>query len=186
MKPIAFFLLSGALTLAGCGVFSEARSPSSFAARRMQAADSLEQEGLYQQAADAYALVAARYTRTSFYPVAVRRAALLYSMSPPTIANDSAAYRWYQVYLGLPLEKSDREDARVSVELLNRILALRAQIVQLYTATDSLSVLTKRQAASMSADAHRTQEIVQELQQAQSELRKIKEIDLRLSKTRNR
>jgi len=186
MKSLALFLLAGGFVLAGCGVFSNARSPSSFAARRMQIADSLEQEGLYKQSADAYAYVATRFSRSSQYPIAVRRAALLYSLSPPTIANDSAAYRWYQAYLALPLEKSDREDARIAVELLSRILSLHDQIVQLYITTDSLTVLTKRQAASMSADTHRIQEIEQQLQQAQSELAKIKEIDLRLSKTRNR
>jgi len=186
MKPFACVLLAAGLLLAGCGPFSDTPSPSSPSSRRMRIADSLEQEGLYQQAAVAYAQVATSFPRSSYYPTAVRRAALLYSLSPPTMANDSAAYRWYRAYLGLPLDKWDREDARISVELLGRILSLRAQIVQLYIATDSLSVLTKRQAATISADARRTQEIEQQLQQAQSELRKIKEIDLRLSKTRNR
>jgi len=186
MKAIACVLLMAGLAVAGCGVFSESRSPLSFAARRMQIADSLEQEGLYQQAAETYAQVATRFPRFSQYPTAVRKAALLYSLSSPTMANDSAAYRWSQTYLGLPLEKSDRENARISVELLSRILSMRAQIVQLYTSSDSLTVLTKRQAASMAADARRIQEVEQQLQQAQSELTKIKEIDLRLSKTRNR
>ncbi|HUI11814.1 MAG TPA: hypothetical protein VL221_15890 [Bacteroidota bacterium] len=186
MKSVPCLLLAAGLVFAGCAVFSGGRSPSSYSVRRMQAADSLEQEGLYQQAADAYAQVAVRSAHSNLYPVAVRKAALLYCLSPPTIANDSAAYRWYHAYLGLPLEKSDRENARISVELLSRIIALRAQIVQLYTASDSLTVLTKRQAASMAADAHRVQETELQLQQAQSELAKIKEIDLRLSKSRNR
>ena len=186
MKLMMCILIAAGFACAGCGMSSGARNPSSFVARRMATADSLEQEGLYQQAAETYAQVAQRFPKSSRYPLAVRKAASLYSLSPPTMANDSAAYRWYQACLGLPLERSERENARISVELLGRILSLRAQIVQLYVATDSLSVLTKRQAASMSADARRIQEVEQQLQQAQSELTKIKEIDLRLSKTRSR
>jgi len=186
MKYVACVLFAAGLACAGCSVFSDARNSSSPAARRMMFADSLEQEGLYQQAAVTYAQVATRFPKSGQYPLAVRKAAALFSLSAPTIANDSAAYRWYQAYLGLPLEKSERENARISVELLSRILSLHAQIVQLYTATDSLSVLTKRQAASVTADARRIQEVEQQLQQAQSELAKIKEIDLRLSKNRPR
>ena len=186
MKSAASVLLAVGLACAGCGTFSDARGPSTVAARRLATADSLEQEGLYQQAAETYAQIAVRFPKSSQYPVAVRKAAILYSLSPPTMANDSAAYRWYQAYLGLPLGKSERENVRISVELLGRILSLHAQIVRLYTATDSLSVLTKRQAASVTADTRRIQEVEQQLQQAQSELTKIKEIDLRLSKNRPR
>jgi len=186
MKTTVLVLLAAGFILTGCGGFSDTRSPSSYAARRMQIADSLEQEGLLLQAADVYGQVATRFPRSPQYPTAVRRAALLYSMGPPTIANDSTAYRWYQAYLALPIEKAEREDARISLELLRRILTLDAQLAQMYSAADSLTVLTKRQAALMSADAHRMQEIEQQLQQAQSELAKIKEIDLRLSKSRNR
>jgi len=51
----------------------------------MQLADSLEREGKFQSAALQYASVAEEFPRSSFYPPAVRRAALLYSISrfPP-------------------------------------------------------------------------------------------------------
>jgi hypothetical protein len=110
----------------------------------------------------------------------------MYSISPYSARNDSAAYRWYIAYLSLPLKKPERENVRVTVEFLHRILLLHAQIAQIYTAADSLTVLTKRHSASLNADSRRMQELELQLQLARDELRKIKEIDLRLSKSRVR
>jgi hypothetical protein len=152
----------------------------------MRLADSLEREGMFQGAATQYATVAERFPESSFYPSAVRRAALMYSISPYSARNDSAAYRWYLAYLSLTLKKPERENVRVSVEFLHRVLQLHAQIAQIYTAADSLTVLTKRQSASLNVDSHRMQELELQLQHALEELRKIKEIDLRLSKSRVR
>ena len=186
MRQRLWILVAAGLMLSGCGLFPEGRGPETGAAYRMRLADSLEQEGLFQGAATQYATVAERFPQSSFYPTAVRRAALMYSISPYSEANDSAAYRWYLVYLSLPLKKPERENVRVTVELLHRILVLHTQVEQLYIATDSLTVLVKRQSASLNADSHRMQELQLELQNAQSELRKIKEMDIRLSKSRVR
>jgi hypothetical protein len=184
-QRLSIFIAAG-LMLSGCGLFPEPGGPASGAGNRMRIADSLEQDGLFQGAATEYARVAEQFPQSSYYPTAVRRAALMYSISPYSMRNDSAAYRWYLAYLSLPLKKPERENVRVSVELLHRILLLHAQIAQIYTATDSLTVLTKRQSASLNAGSHRMQELELELQKAQAELRKIKEIDIRLSKSRVR
>jgi hypothetical protein len=186
MRHRLWILVTAGLTLSGCGLFLDGRGPESGAESRMRIADSLEQEGMFQGAATEYARVAEQFPQSSFYPSAVRRAALLFSISPYSKQNDSSAYRWYIAYLSLPLKKPERENVRVSVELLHRILLLHAQIAQIYTATDSLTVLTKRQSASLTVDSHRMQELELELQRAEAELRKIKEIDLRLSKSRVR
>ena len=181
-----WIFLAAGMTLSGCGEFTEEKWPESGAAYRMWLADSLEQEGMFQTAARQYATVAEEFPRSSFYPSAVRRAALMYSISPSSTRNDSAAYRWYLSYLSLPLKKPERENVRVSVEFLHRILRLHAKIEQISAGGDSLSVLTKRQSASLNADARRMQELEMQLQNAQAELRKIREIDLRLSKSRIR
>ena len=186
MRQCLWTLVAAGMTLSGCGPFAPERFPETGAAYRMQLADGLEREGKFQSAALQYASVAEEFPRSSFYPPAVRRAALLYSISPFSARNDSAAYRWYVAYLSLPMKKPERENVRVSVELLHRILRLHAQIEQISTAGDSLTVLTKRQSASLNADSRRLQELDLQLQNAQAELRKIKEIDLRLSKSRIR
>jgi hypothetical protein len=186
MRERLWVFIAAGLTLSGCGLFPEGRGPEAAAERRMRIADSLEQEGLFHGAATEYATVAEEFPQSSYYPSAVRRAALMYSISPYSARNDSSAYRWYIAYLSLPMKKPERENVRVTVEFLHRILLLHAQIAQIYTASDSLSVLAKRQSASLNADLHRLQELELELQNAQAELRKIKEIDLRLSKSRVR
>lgn len=186
MRQYLWTLVAVGMTLSGCGLFTAERSAEPEAAYRMWLADSLEQEGMFQRAATHYAAVAAKFPQSSFYPSAVRRAALMYSISPFSPRNDSAAYRWYVAYLSLPMKKPERENVRVSTELLHRALRLHAQIAQISAAADSLTVLTKRQSASLNADTHRMQALDLELQRAQAELKKIKEIDLRLSKSRIR
>ncbi len=186
MRIVSCLFVTAALVVSGCGLFPDARNPDSKVGRRMNVADSLEQEGQFQAAAAAYVSVAERFPESSFYPTAVRRAALMYSISPYSDGNDSAAYRWYIRYLALPLSKPERENVRVSVELLHRILSLRAQVTQMYTAADSLTVLSKRQSALLTADAHRMQDLELQIQNAQAELKKIKEMDIRLSKSMNR
>ena len=84
------------------------------------------------------------------------------------------------------MSKPERENVRVSVELLHRILLLHAQIEQLYTGADSLTVLSKRQSTALGIGSRRIQDLEIQLQNAQAELKKIKEIDIRLSKSMNR
>jgi hypothetical protein len=177
---------AAALALPGCALLTEPSGPEEAAGNRIRLADSLEHEGKFLGAALQYSAAAEEYPQSSYYPTAVRRAALMYSISPYSAGNDSAAYRWYLAYLALPLKKAERENVRVSVELLHRILLLHAQISQIYTATDSLTVVTKRQSAQLNADGHRMQGLELDLQRAQAELKKIKEMDLRLSKSRVR
>jgi len=186
MKPPVFLFIAAMLLCSGCGLFTDSRGPESRAGHRMHAADSLEAEGLFQAAATQYAYVADRFPESSYYPAAVRRAALMYSIAPYSQANDSAAYRWYLRYLALPLSKPERENVRVSVELLHRILLLHAQIGQLYASADSLTVLARRQSAALGTGSRRMQDLEIQLQNAQAELKKIKEIDIRLSKSMNR
>ena len=55
MKPLAFLFIATVLVLGGCGLFTDSRAPETRAARRMVAADSLEDEGSFQAAAAQYA-----------------------------------------------------------------------------------------------------------------------------------
>jgi hypothetical protein len=186
MRRIFLILVAAAVTISGCDLIPVTGATDVRVQRRMKTADSLEQEGNFRSAASAYASVAEEFPESSYYPAAVRRAALMYSISPYAASNDSAAYKWYLKYLTLNLSKPERENVRVSVELLHRVLLLHAQIEQIYIATDSLAVVSKKQSAALNADAHRVQQLELELQTAKAELRKIKEIDIRLSKSRTR
>jgi hypothetical protein len=182
----ATILGAALLAFPGCELLNEPSATETAAGNRIRLADSLEHEGRFQDAALEYSAVADHYPQSGFYPTAVRRAALMYSISPYSAANDSAAYRWYLAYLALPLKKGERENVRVSVELLHRVILLHAQISQIYTATDSLTVVNKKQSALLNGSGHRMQDLEIQLQRAEAELKKIKEMDLRLSKSRVR
>jgi hypothetical protein len=63
---------------------------------------------------------------------------------------------------------------------------LREELARKTDVADSLGVASRRQGTALSSDARRIQELEGALQQAQGELKKIKEIDLGLSRNRVR
>jgi len=147
-------------------------------------ADSLEQEMALQGAAEHYALVATEFPQTSAYPVAVRKAAMLYASEFNPARNDSLALRWFTACLGLPLKKPERENVQTFIALLQRVRVLQVEVTRRTASADSLASITRRQAGTVSTDQRRIQELEAELQQTQKELKRMKEIDLRLSKSR--
>jgi len=72
----------GRIAIVRLRTFSGRKGSDSEPAYRMQLADSLEREGLFQGAARQYTTVAEQFPESSYYPSAVRRAALMYSISP--------------------------------------------------------------------------------------------------------
>jgi len=181
----ALFVLSAAAMAAGCAGVDGSRSDDAVA-YHMRMADSLEQEMALRGAAEHYAAVAEGYPQSGAYPVAVRKAAILYSSEFNEARNDSLALHWFTAYLGLPLKKAERENVQTFVSLLQRTRTLREELNRRTMMADSLGALARRQAGTLNADTRRIQDLEAELQKAEGELKKIKDIDLRLSRSRGR
>jgi hypothetical protein len=178
-------LAAGIILFSGCSMFSNGRIEDA-AWYHMRLADSLEQRMAYREATLHYESVAVEYPLSTAYPVAVRRVAQLYASEFNEARNDSTALRWFTLCLGLPLKKSERENVQTFISLLRRTRTLREDLARRSAAVDSLTTLSRRQTGTIGADARRLQELETELVQAQKELTKMRDIDLRLSKNRGR
>ena len=183
MKHILPLILCAAFGMGGCVVSGESRT-SELVNYHMRMADSLEQEMAYQPAAEHYAVVATEFPQSSAYPTAIRRAAFLYASEFNPARNDSLALRWFAACLRLPMKRADRENVQTYVALLQRIRTLQFDLSRRTATADSIAGVLRRQTSTTTIDARRIQELETELQQVQNELKRMKEIDLRLSKSR--
>jgi len=129
----------------------------------MDRAVALETSLAYHQAALEYAIIAEHYPSTSYYQAAVWKAALLNIHPANPEADQSAALHWLQVYLGLPLSPEQKECAQLHVALLERIKGLQTEISRIIAVTNELEA---------------------ELTQARDELKKMKEVDVRMHRSR--
>lgn len=176
-------LIVVAAFIAGCAGSFESRT-ADLVSYHMRLADSLEQEMAFQGAAEHYALVATEFPHSSAYAVAIRKAALLYASEFNPARNDSIALHWFTACLGLPLKKADRENVQTFITLLQRLRALHDEVARRAASTDSLISIVRRQAGTVATETRRIQDLEAELLQTQNELKRMKEIDLRLFKSR--
>jgi hypothetical protein len=181
-------LLIGLLAVAfsACAPPGSMRSPEAVAVMLYNRADSLEQVKAIRSAAETYGTIADQYPQSSVYPQAVRKAALLTATELNPARNDSLALRWFAAYLALPTKKEEHEVAQVCFSLLQRLRVLQEEMIKRTGAADSLGGVVRRLGTTMSAEQRRIADLEAELTQVQGELRRLKEIDLRLSKSRGR
>jgi hypothetical protein len=168
--------------LAGCATTAVERESEVEARRQLELARTLETASQFREAAHEYSIVAEQFRGTTAYPVAVRKAACLYANPANPGRNDSTALRWLNTYLELPLSSQERENAQLLATLLERSRDQEGEILRQTAVSDSLTLLLKRQSTLLSSQAKRTQELEGELQTTAKELKKLKEVDVRISK----
>jgi hypothetical protein len=139
-----------------------------------------------REAATHYAAIVDQYPQSTYYAFALRKAGLLYASEYSASRNDSLALGWLTSYLRFPLKKPEREDIQACISLLQRIQLLHDENARRSVVADSLMAVTRKQATTLSATSRRIQDLEAEIQQTQGELKKMKEIDVRLSKSRVR
>lgn len=177
---ILLLFCPGCLPMAGEGD----RDPES--RRRYELARALEASGSYREAAHEYSIIGERYAGTTMHVPAVRRAALLFVNPSTSARNDSMAIHWLKVYTDIAPSQAERELAEVLSALVTQRALLLADLARHDTALDSTASTARRAQAAQSGLSRRIGELENELQQTVRELQKVKEIDLRLSRTRKR
>ncbi len=177
---ILCFLLAGCVSqFRGFKLESQARS-------HMEHAAALEDSSSYHQAAKEYAIVAERYPATSYYKRAVWKAALL-NIHPANLKIDtSAALFWMKVYLGLSISSKEKEDATLYVVMLERINGLQAELSSLASEKEKLLAVTRKQSGDIVTGTQRMGELEAELEKARAELKKMKEVDVRIQRSRDK
>jgi cell division septation protein DedD len=152
----------------------------------MELAAALEDSSAYHQAAREYAILAERYPSTSYYKGAVWKAALLNIHPANSKIDISAASYWLNVYLGLPLTSEEKENATLYVALLDRINGLQAQLSSLVAEKDSLLEVNRKQSGDIETRSQRLGELEAELTKTRDELKKMKEVDVRMQRSRDK
>lgn len=176
--------LIAAAFIVGCSSSDNLSNAEREAQRHMAVADTLERASALREATLEYALVARNYPSTSVYPAAVRKAALLLSSPANPAANDSASQYWLAVYLGLSRAPEERQIIEMYLNMVGRVKTLRDSLIRETALSDSLAFAVRKQANEASARGKRVQELEAQLQKTTDELTKLKEIDVRISKSR--
>jgi hypothetical protein len=179
--PILFALA----VIAGCASIPD-RDSESRAQRHWFLADTLEREGALREATMEYSIVAEHYPGTRFHADAVRRVALL-SMNPLNpAASDSVSMAWLRTYLALSVSVEEKENARMYITLLQRIGSLRGDVARQQVSADSMAASSKRATNELALRAKRIQDLENELKEAKSELERLREVDIRISRSKGK
>jgi len=184
-KKSALIALLG-LVCAGCASPMIDREAEAEARRQMDLARTFESASQLREAAHEYSIVAEQFPNTSFYPIAVRKAAYLYAQPANPARNDSISLRWLTSYLAISLSAQERETAYLVMALVERTKQVREESARHTEVIDSLSAIVKKQSTMLSSLVKKSQEMETELQQAAGELKKLKDVDVRISKGRRR
>lgn len=152
----------------------------------MAVADSLLQTSEYSKAALEYQLVAELYPHTTAHAPAARNAAFLNLYPDNPTANESTATFWLGEYIQVAPPSEARRAAEVAVRLLNRIDRLKQERDRLQARGDSLTAVLKKQGEDLSGRHRHVQNLEAELRKVQKELRELREIDVRISKGREK
>jgi cell division septation protein DedD len=150
----------------------------------MDHAATLENEGAYHQAAQEYAMVAEHYPSTSYHKLAVWKAALLNIHPANPKINYAAALNWLQVYLKLPLSRSEKETATLYVSMVERINDLQAERSSMVEEKNRLLKITQKQSMDIESDTERRKELEAELAHAWDELQKLKAVDVKMHRSK--
>ena len=170
--------------IAGC--FSKSRSSRSElqARNHMDRAAALEDSSEYHQAALEYSIVAERYPSTRDYKTAVWKAAFL-SIHPANSEIDyNAALYWLQVYLGLPLSPEEKDSAALYVAMIEHINGLESKLSSLVAEKDDLGAVARKQSSDIVTVTQRLSQLEADLTQTQAEFEKMKEVDVRMHRSR--
>ncbi|MCD4676535.1 MAG: hypothetical protein K8S18_11160 [Desulfobacula sp.] len=164
------------------------------ARNHMELAAAKENSSNFQEAIQEYAIISEKYPDTSYYKTAVWRAALLNLHPNNPEINYKAAQDWLQIYLKLPLSPEEKEIAVLYNALILQINVTLDEKNKLLTNTKrqnkNMAILTQKlkqaqiKAAKARGELKKLSSYEAELSILKDKLKKMKEIDVQLHKTR--
>jgi hypothetical protein len=171
--------------LLGCAPSLMERSIELQAERHMKLAETLLENGDLREATHEYVMVAEEYPATVYHSQAIWNAALMYLRQDNPIANDSVALYWIDQYRLLG-NTSEEVVAEPLQKLLRRSMMLHRQLLARQVVVDSLTGATRKLQGEMTTRSKQVSDLDQELKKVSEELRKLKEVDVRMSKSRKK
>jgi len=149
-------------------------------------AATLEESKQYAEAAKEYDRFAETYPTSFFYKKAVRKAAMLYVHPENPQFDLDAGLKWFNVLAELPLSPGEQEDVRLHIALLERIKGLQYSIYELDYGKKKLMIASEKQEKELAERDRKVRQLESELAWASEELRRLKEVDVLLHKSRRK
>jgi hypothetical protein len=133
-----------------------------------------------------YQLIANTTPRSSVTNEATRKSAVLTGSVRNPERSDSLSLQWFRRYLSLPITPAERENAELSISLLDRVLTQQRHGMFYAAKADSLQEVVRRQGETIASQSQRILGLEREVRNANAEVRRMKEIDVRLSQSNKR
>jgi|GEM_PF-2391132 hypothetical protein len=175
-----------AAVLHGCSASRDVNDVETQAQRHLALADTFERASALREATFEYQIVAERFPSSTVYATAVRKVALLFSSPTNPAANDSASLYWLSTYLVLTQSPEEKQIIQMYLTTVGQVEALHDSLTHQCALNDSLAAVARKHSSELSLRARHTQELEAELQRASNELKKLKEIDERISRSRGK
>lgn len=169
-------------SLGGCAIFLPSEDNDYAASEIMKTADSLAAASFFDEAAMRFAEVADLHPASSSAPQALLRTAILSGHPRNRARNDSTSLVRLSQYASLPLASADRQRVEFEASLLQRVMADGREVIQMRASLDSLAAASGQQAAALQTRSAKIRELETQLADANTELKKLREIDVTLSK----
>jgi hypothetical protein len=178
-------IVLSAVVITGCaprgGLSPEQRAEAD---QGLGLARSYENTGDLRRATDVYTSIAETYPRSDAGAGAAYRAALLLVNPRNPVRDDALALVWFRTALGRPIPPDDRGYAEIFVSQLNHLAELRQEVDLHWRMNDSLRNVVRRQGLSIASYHRRSEELEQQLFAANVELKKLKDVDIQIARSR--
>lgn len=158
--------------------------PPSEIERQMDLANSFAQGGDFRRAIHLYSMIADDVPETVWGATATHRTALLLSSPRNHSRNDSLALLWFRSTIARTRSADERLQAEVSISLLDRLQVRVRDARRQRAIVDSLQTALRRQSGMILSQTRRLQDMEREVVTAQTELKRLKEVDVTLSRSR--
>jgi|WetSurMetagenome_2_1015567.scaffolds.fasta_scaffold305998_2 hypothetical protein len=181
--------LCAALILAGCASPQPPRikpSVDTGPKRQLDLARAFETGSDLRRAIYLYQMIATDNTRSPVTIEATRKAAVLTGSVRNPERSDSLSLQWFKKYLSLPITPAERENAELCISLLDRVLTQQRHGMYYAAKADSLQEVIRHLGTALVSQSQRVLELERETRNANAEVKRMKDIDVRLSQSRRR
>ena len=174
------------VSASGCTYITEEYDHTMQLQNQLSQAAALEDSQNYSEAAKEYGMIAETYPDSFYYKKAVRKAAMLHIHPDNPHFDLDTSLQWFKILSDLPISSDEQENVRVQIGLLERIRDLQYSIYEFgYDAKKRLATSEKQTNILVELNK-RIQLLESELSWTREELRKMKEVDVLLHKSRSK
>ncbi len=147
-------------------------------------ARSYENTGDLRRATDVYTSIAETYPRSDAGAGAAYKAGLLLVNPHNPVRDDALALVWFRTALGRSIPPDDRGYAEIFIAQLEQLKEMRQDLDLHWRQNDSLRNVVRDQGLTIASYQRRNEQLEQQLFASNAELKKLKDVDLQIARSR--